>query len=183
MFYRLRLRRHRCMFAFGRSHPRFWGVTSCHVTIDASSFSTLASWKLARVNSIFSYICLPVSGIWSLIAREEISLHLCSPVWKVILGRDIEGNLSGSKRVTMDNFSISVKGWWKMIISHLKHSYLNWRANPCRRKMIAVFHHFFNTFFFWIWLSWFSFGLNRIFQVHDMTINFSFCSFFLFSFS
>ena len=52
-----------------------------------------------------------------------------------------------------------------MTISHLKHSYLNWRANLCR------------GFFFWIWLSWFSFGLNRIIQVHDMTINF-----FLFSF-
>ena len=34
-----------------------------------------------------------------------------------------------------------------MTIYHLKHSYLNWRAIPCKRKMIAVFHHFFNTFF------------------------------------
>ena len=33
---------------------------------------------------------------------------------------------------------------------------------------------------FWTWLSWFSFGLNRIFQVHDMTINFSFVLFFSF---
>ena len=49
-----------------------------------------------------------------------------------------------------------------MVISHLKHSYLNWRANPCRKKMSVVFHHI-----FWIWLSWFLFGLNRIFQVHD----------------
>ena len=87
-------------------------------------------------------------------------------MWRVILGWDIEENLSCSKGVTMDDFSISVKGWWKMTISHLKHSYLNWRANLCR------------GFFFWIWLSWFSFGLNRIFQVHDMTINLSF--FFLF---
>ena len=64
-----------------------------------------------------------------------------------------------------------------MTIFHFKHGYLNWRSIPCRRKMIVVFHHFFNKFF-WIWLFWFSFGLNRIFQVHDMTINFSF---FLFS--
>ena len=41
--------------------------------------------------------------------REDFSLSL-PPVWRVILGWDIEGNLSGSKRVTMDNFSISVKG-------------------------------------------------------------------------
>ena len=100
-------------------------------------------------SSIFPHICLSASDIWLLIARKEISLRICPIVWRVILGQDIEGNLSGSKGVTMDNFSISVKGWWKMTISHLKHNYLNWRANPCRRKMIAVFHHFFNTFF-WI---------------------------------
>ena len=47
----------------------------------------------------------------------------------------------------MGNFSISMKRWWKMAISHLKHSYLNWRANPCRRKMIAVFHRFFQHIF------------------------------------
>ena len=97
-------------------------------------------------NSIFSHICLSASGIWSLIAREEISLRLCPPMWKVILGRDIEGNLSGSKGVTMDNFSISVKGWWKMVISHLKHSYLNWRANPYRGKRLQFF--IFSNFFF-----------------------------------
>ena len=28
-------------------------------------------------------------------------------MWRVILGQDIEGNLSGSKGVTMDNFHIS----------------------------------------------------------------------------
>ena len=77
----------------------------------------------------------------------------------------------------MDNFSISMKGWWKMAISHLKHSYLNWRANPCRRKRLQFFDFF---KFFWIWLCWFSFGLNRIFQVHDVTINFSFFFFFFF---
>ena len=47
----------------------------------------------------------------------------------------------------MDNFSISVKGSWKMVIYHLKHSYLNWRANPYKRKMIVVFHHFFQHIF------------------------------------
>ena len=46
-------------------------------------------------------------------------------MWRVILGRDIEENLLGSKGVTMDNFSILVKWWWKMTISHLKHGYLN----------------------------------------------------------
>ena len=66
-------------------------------------------------------------------------------------------------------------GWWKMVISHLKHSYLNWKVNPCRKKNGCSFSSFFNTF----WLSWFSFRLNRIFQVHDMKINFSVsCSFF-----
>ena len=37
-------------------------------------------------------------------------------------------------------------------------------------RVYAIFHHFFNIFL----LSWFLFRLNRIFQVHDMTINFSF---------
>ena len=36
-------------------------------------------------NSIFPHIFLLTSGIRSLIAREEISLRLCSPVWRVIL--------------------------------------------------------------------------------------------------
>ena len=78
-----------------------------------------------------------------------------------------------------------MKEWWKMAIFHFKHSYLNWRVISCRRRMICVyaaFHHFLNIFL----ASWFSFRLSRIFQVHDMTINFSFCScihsFFLFFF-
>ena len=61
-----------------------------------------------------------------------------------------------------------------MTIFHFKHSYLNWNTIPYRRRMIcvyAIFHHFLNTFF---WLLDFFFRLNRIFQVHDMTINFSF---------
>ena len=40
-------------------------------------------------NSIFSHIFLPASSIWSLIAREEISLCFCPLMWKMILGRDI----------------------------------------------------------------------------------------------
>ena len=67
-------------------------------------------------------------------------------------------------------------GWWKMAISYLKHSYLNWKANPCRKIMILVFHHFSTHF----WLFWFSFRLNQNFQVQDMTINCSFVLFFLF---
>ena len=58
-------------------------------------------------NSIFPYICLSALDIWSLIAREEISFCLCPPMWRVILGRDIEENLLGLKRVTMDHFYIS----------------------------------------------------------------------------
>ena len=87
----------------------------------------------------FSHICLPASGIWSLIAREEVSLRLCPPMWRVTLGRDIERNLSSSKGVTMDNFFISLKGWWKMAISHLKYSSLYWRTIPYKRKMICVY--------------------------------------------
>ena len=117
-------------------------------------------------NSNFSHLS---SSIWSLIVlREYLYLPLPPSVWGD-LGRGRERNLSGSKMVTIDNF-ILVMGWWKMAISHLKHGCLNWRAIPCREKMICVcaaFHHF-----FWIRLSWFSFRLNRIFQVHDMTINF-----------
>ena len=36
-------------------------------------------------------------------SREDFSLPL-PPMWRVVLDRDIEGNLSGSKGVTMDNF-------------------------------------------------------------------------------
>ena len=90
-------------------------------------------------------------------------LSLCPPMRRVILGRDLEGNLSGSKGVTMDNFPISVKGWWKMTISHLKHSYLNWRVNPCKRKRLQFFI-FFQIFFEFGFFFLFSFGLNRIFK-------------------
>ena len=61
----------------------------------------------------------------------------------------------------------------KVVICHLKHSHLNWRAIPCRKRTDCVYAIFiFNTF--WTCLSWFSLGLNRISQVHDMTIKFLF---------
>ena len=71
-------------------------------------------------------------------------------MWGVILGRDIEGNSSGSKGRLLIIF-ILVMGWWKMAIFHFKHSYLNWRAIPYRRRMIcvcAIFYHFLNIFFY-----------------------------------
>ena len=79
-----------------------------------------------------------------------------------------------------------MKEWWKMAIFHFKHSYLNWRVIPCKRRMTCVyviFYSFFSTFFSWIWLSCFSFRFSQIFQVHDMTIIFFFVFFLLFSFS
>ena len=64
-------------------------------------------------------------------------------------------------------------GWWKMVISHLKHSHLNWRVIPCKRKKKWFVCIQFSSFFFNICLlSWFLFRPDRIFQVHDMTINF-----------
>ena len=66
-----------------------------------------------------------------------------------------------------------------MVVYHLKYSYLNWKAIPYRKRIDCVYAIFiFNTF--WICLSWFSLGLNRISQVHDMTIKFLFFCFFLF---
>ena len=40
-----------------------------------------------------------------------------------------------------------------MVIFHLKHSYLNWRVNPCRRKRLQFFQHIFLnlTFFIFVW--------------------------------
>ena len=41
-------------------------------------------------------------------------------------------------------------GWWKMAIFHLKHSYLNWRVIPCKKKkwfMYMQFFIIFSTFF------------------------------------
>ena len=62
-----------------------------------------------------------------------------------------------------------------MAIFHFKHSYLDWRVNPCKRRNDLCFcscPSFFSIF------SWFSFILDRIFQVHDMTIIFLFALFF-----
>ena len=80
----------------------------------------------------------------------------------------LKEKLSSSKGVTMVIF-LSVMGWWKMAISHLKHSYINWRVIPCKRKKWFVCMQFFIIFSTFFLLSWFLFRLNRIFQVHDMT--------------
>ena len=66
-----------------------------------------------------------------------------------------------------------------MVIFHFKHSYLNWRAIPCKRRNDLCFCSFF-VFSTPSFFPWFSFRLSRIFQVHDMTINFSFVVFFCF---
>ena len=69
-----------------------------------------------------------------------------------------------------------------MAIFHFKHGYLNWRAIPCRRKMIyvyVIFNHFFHIFF-WIWLSWFLFRLTRIFQDDNHFFFFLFIVLFIF---
>ena len=72
-----------------------------------------------------------------------------------------------------------MKGWWKMAIFHLKHSHLNWRGTPCRKKKRLCLCNLFNIF--WIWLFWFlRLDSNRISQVHDMTIKFSFIFFYFF---
>ena len=65
-----------------------------------------------------------------------------------------------------------------MVIFHFKHSHLNWRVIPCKRRWFVFMRFFiiFSTFFFW--LSWFSFRLNLNFQVHDTTIIFLFVFFF-----
>ena len=66
-----------------------------------------------------------------------------------------------------------------MAIYHLEHSYLNWRVIPCKRRMICVYVAF-SSFSQHFLASWFLFRNNQIFQVHDMTINFSFVLFFFF---
>ena len=82
----------------------------------------------------------------------------------------------------MDNFFSSVMGWWKMAISHLKHSYLNWRVIPCKRKTICVYHNFFQHFF-WTWLSWLLFRLIKFFKCMIWQSFSFFVHFFFFSFS
>ena len=71
-----------------------------------------------------------------------------------------------------------------MAIYHLEHGYLNWRAIPCRRKMICVYAVFiiFSTFFF---TSWFLFRLNSNFSSawHDNQFFLLFCFFSLFFFT
>ena len=62
-----------------------------------------------------------------------------------------------------------------MVVSYLKHSYLNWRAIPCKRRMVCVYAFFIIFFQFTIGLKWIS-------PVHDMTINFLFLLFIHFFF-
>ena len=69
-----------------------------------------------------------------------------------------------------------------MAIFHLKHSYLNWRANPCRRKRLQFFIFFQNFFEFGFldfrldsielfkcmtWQSIFLFSFFFFFRSHD----------------
>ena len=72
-------------------------------------------------------------------------------------------------------------GWWKMAIFHFKHSYLNWRAIPCKRRNDLRFCGFFIIFSTFFFLDSLNFRLDstRIFQVHDMTIIFFFLRFFI----
>ena len=66
-------------------------------------------------------------------------------------------------------------GWWKMAIFHLKHSYLNWRAIPCRRRMVCVYA-FFIIFLIYVWTQ-----MNFSNAWYDNQFSFLFIhSFFLF---
>ena len=76
-----------CCFAFAHLYS-FSGVSSTPLELHFFTF--------AFQHQAFDRLSL----------REDFSLPL-PPVLRVILGRDIEGNLSGLKRVTMDNFHIS----------------------------------------------------------------------------
>ena len=87
-------------------------------------------------NSNFSY--LP-SSIKRLVTYSPLESNpFLPPNVGVIFGRVKERNLSGSKRRLLI-ICILVMGWWKMAIFHFKHSYLNWRVIPCKRKMICVY--------------------------------------------
>ena len=75
-----------------------------------------------------------------------------------------------------------MKGWWKMTISHLKHSYLNWKAIPCRKRnklclCNLLFQHFLNLAF--LILVWTRSNFSSAW--YDNQISFS-CFFFLFFF-
>ena len=56
------------------------------------------------------------------------------------------------------------------------------KSNFLQEKKWFVFLQFFIIFSTFFLASWFLFRLDRIFQVHDMTINFSFVLFFFFLF-
>ena len=105
-------------------------------------------------------------------------------MWGVILGRVIERKLSGSKGRLSDHFSTSVKKWWKMAISHLKYSHLDWRAILCKKRMTCVYaifssfsQHFFLTLLIFIWtqleffkcMTWQSIFLFAFFRSHGLS--------------
>ena len=95
--------------------------------------------------TLFSHIYLPASGIWSF-KLERRFLFAFAPNVGVILGWDIEGNLSSSKGVTIDNFHIS-DGVMKY--GHL--SSQTWlsklKSNSLQGKKWFVFVQFFIIFF------------------------------------
>ena len=110
----------------------FYGVSSI-------SFGTLFSSHLpSNIRHLITYSLLEKSFAFA----PSVGGDPWSGYWKKII------RLKGE---TIDNFSISVKGWWKMAISHLKYSYLDWRAIPCRRETICVYTVFslFSQHFFY----------------------------------
>ena len=111
----------------------FWFFSSI-VAFLLFTYILLVAWAQHLWDSFFTF-AFQHQAFDCLNLREYFSLPLPPSV---------EGDpWSGYRRIIF----ISVIGWWKMVISHLKHSYLNWKVNPCRRKMIAVFHRFLNIFF------------------------------------
>ena len=71
-----------------------------------------------------------------------------------------------------------MKDWWKMAIFHFKHSYLDWKIIPCKRRNDLCFCSFSSFCQYFFFASWFLFRPDQNFQVHDMTINFSFIFFY-----
>ena len=71
-----------------------------------------------------------------------------------------------------------------MAIYQLEHSYLNWRAIPCKENdLYLCSFSSFSQHFFLTWLSWFSFRLNSNFSSAWHNNQFFFCSFFFIHFS
>ena len=140
----------------------FYGVSSM-------SFGTLFSSHLpSSIRHLIAY---------SPLEKSFFAFALQCRGWSLV---ELLKEIIRLKGETIRWFSTSVKEWWKLAIFHFKRNYLNWRVIPCRKKndlYLCSFSSFSQHFFF---ASWFLFRLNRIFQVHDMTINFSFVLFFFF---